>query len=48
MIDENGDITLTEKGKGIAEKIYDRHNVIAGFLMQLGTPEKLHFRIPAK
>ena len=48
LIDENGDITLTEKGKGIAEKIYDRHNVIAGFLMQLGTPEKIAFQDSCK
>ena len=48
LIDENGDISLTEKGKGIAEKIYDRHNVIAGFLMQLGTPEKIAFQDSCK
>lgn len=48
LIDENGDITLTEKGKEIAEKIYDRHNVIAGFLMQLGTPEDIAYQDSCK
>ncbi len=48
LIDENGDITLTEKGKEIAEKIYDKHNVIAGFLMQLGTPEDIAYQDSCK
>ena len=39
-VDENGYITLTEKGKSEAEKIYERHDVIAKFLMSLGVSEK--------
>lgn len=39
-VDENGYITLTEKGKNEAEKIYERHDVIAKFLMSLGVSEK--------
>ncbi len=47
-MDNNGDITLTDKGREIAEKIYERHNVIAGFLMQLGTPEDIAFQDSCK
>lgn len=39
-VDENGYITLTEKGKNEAEKIYERHDVIAKFLISLGVSEK--------
>ena len=45
---DDGYVLIAEKGKGIAEKIYDRHNVIAGFLMQLGTPEKIAFQDSCK
>lgn len=47
-VDNNGNITLTEKGLAIAEKIYDRHNVIAGFLMQLGTSEENAYKDSCK
>lgn len=47
-VDDSGNITLTEKGKEIADKIYDRHNVIAGFLMQLGTSEKTAYKDSCK
>lgn len=47
-VDDNGNITLTEKGKEIADKIYDRHNVIAGFLMQLGTSEETAYKDSCK
>ncbi len=47
-VDNNGNITLTEKGSAIAEKIYDRHNVIAGFLMQLGTSEENAYKDSCK
>lgn len=47
-IDNNGDITLTDKGREIAEKIYERHNVIAGFLMQLGTSEETAYQDSCK
>lgn len=47
-IDNNGNITLTDKGREIAEKIYDRHNVIAGFLMQLGASEEAAFHDSCK
>ena len=47
-VDDIGNITLTEKGKEIADKIYDRHNVIAGFLMQLGTSEETAYKDSCK
>lgn len=47
-VDDSGSITLTEKGKEIADKIYDRHNVIAGFLMQLGTSEETAYKDSCK
>ena len=39
-VDKNGYITLTEKGRLEAEKIYERHSVISKILMQLGVSEK--------
>lgn len=47
-VDENGNVHLTEKGREIAESIYDRHNVIAGFLMQLGTSEETAYKDSCK
>ena len=35
-IDEYGFITLTETGTAIAEKIYERHNVLSQMLMDIG------------
>ena len=34
--DDNGGISLTEKGQVIAERVYERHRVIAEALMLLG------------
>lgn len=47
-VDNGGNIILTKKGKDIAERIYERHNVIAGFLMQLGTSEETAFKDSCK
>lgn len=47
-VDNSGNITLTEKGNEIAERIYERHNVIAGFLMQLGTSEEVAYQDSCK
>lgn len=38
--DPNGMILLTEKGMEVAEKIYERHNVLTTFLMSLGVSEE--------
>ena len=39
--DENGFLSLTEAGREIAEKIYERHTVLSRVLMGLGVPEKV-------
>lgn len=47
-VDENGNVHLTKSGTAIAERVYDRHNVIAGFLMQLGTSEETAYKDSCK
>lgn len=39
-IDENGFITLTELGREIAEKIYERHKVLTALFVGIGVDEK--------
>ena len=36
VVDPKGYITLTEEGKKIAERMYERHTVISSFLEKLG------------
>lgn len=38
--DAGGYITLTDKGRAVAEKIYERHIVLTKFIMRLGIDEK--------
>ncbi len=38
--DDRGFILLTESGREVAEKIYERHTVISSFLTSLGVGEK--------
>ena len=40
IVDENGHIAFTEKGRAIAEKIYERHQVLTEILMALGVDQK--------
>jgi len=40
FIDNGGYITLTEAGRRIAEKIYERHTTLTNFLMLLGVDEE--------
>ena len=47
VIAENG-ISLTEKGNEIAERIYERHRVIAKALMELGVDEDTAFKDSCK
>ena len=35
-VDENGNLALTNSGREIAEKIYERHNVISAFFESIG------------
>ena len=39
-MDDDYLITLTEKGKAIAESVYERHIIISKFLMAIGDDEK--------
>lgn len=43
VIDADGNITLTEKGMQVAERVYERHQVIAKMLMILGVDEETAF-----
>jgi len=36
VLDENAHIKLTEKGREIAQKMYDRHTLISDWLISLG------------
>lgn len=40
VTDADGGITLTQKGLSIAERMCERHNVIAGALIALGVSEE--------
>ncbi len=40
VMDENGFLSLTEKGMAVAEKVYERHEIITKALMALGVDEK--------
>jgi Mn-dependent DtxR family transcriptional regulator len=47
-MDENGYISLTEKGSKIAERIYERHVIIADFLMTIGVDEATAYQDSCK
>ena len=40
IMDKNLHITLTESGKAVAEKIYERHRILTKFIMKLGVDEE--------
>jgi len=40
-IHENGEITLNPKGLEIAERIYERNNLILESLLKIGVPEEI-------
>ena len=39
-VDEVGNISLTDKGRSIAEQVFERHQVIAKALMAMGVDEE--------
>lgn len=41
VMDSDGYITLTESGMEVAQRIYERHRVIANILMSLGVSEEV-------
>ncbi len=36
VIDRDGHITLTDQGREVAQKIYDRHRILSEFLVKIG------------
>jgi len=40
VVDKDGAITLTDSGREIAEKIYDRHTLLTKLLVKLGVSEE--------
>ena len=40
-VDANGYITLTERGREIAERVYERHLVFTEWLTSIGVPEDI-------
>ena len=40
LMDPAGYLTLTDDGRAIAEKIYERHNTLSRFFMAIGVDEK--------
>ena len=39
-MDKDGYLTLTDAGEEVAQKIYERHELLSGFLIALGVSEK--------
>lgn len=48
LVDKDGYITLTDAGRAIADKIYERHQMIAEILMALGVDEETAYRDSCK
>ena len=40
LMDPTGYLTLTDSGRAVAEKIYERHNTLTRFLLGIGVDEK--------
>lgn len=40
-VDDNGFITLTDAGREVAEKIYERHTLLTSLLVRLGVEESI-------
>ncbi len=41
QVEERNEITLTEKGMEIAQRIYDRHKALTAFLIKIGVDEDM-------
>ncbi len=48
MVDENGYLSLTETGREVATKIYERHKLLTDFLMTIGVSEETASRDACK
>ena len=40
-VDDDGSLILTESGRAVAMKIYERHRVISGFLRKIGVSDEI-------
>ncbi len=40
-VDDNQHIRLTQEGREIADKIYERHQVLSGFFEHIGVPHEI-------
>jgi len=40
LVDKDGYITLTESGRAVAERIYERHTLLSRMLVKLGVSEE--------
>lgn len=47
-VDGDGNISLTDKGRQIAERVYERHQMIAKILISLGVDEKTAYEDSCK
>jgi len=47
-VDEDGYLSLTEKGLEIAERVYERHEILAKALMALGVDEETAYEDACK
>ena len=48
IMDEHGEISLTDKGMAVAEKVYERHIIIANALIALGVSEETAYEDSCK
>ena len=47
-MDSTGYLTLTDSGRAIAEKIYERHNILARFCINIGVDQETAFEDACK
>lgn len=47
-MDSDGEITLTSSGKQIAERVYERHRIIAKALIALGVDDDIAYKDSCK
>lgn len=43
VVDDRGNITFCEKGMKIAERTYEKHQILSKFFMSLGVPESVAY-----
>ena len=48
LVDEKGNITFCEKGKRIAEKTYEKHQILSKFFISLNVPEDIAYNDACK